>query len=153
MKKVIIAAPVAIALIAGCGVSGGRGSPAATVTRTVTVAPSAAAKPKTSAPPAVHVLVDTSGTGNYNSPPFTVTGSNPVLVVTYSYSGNTLGGQADNAMIDVESSSDDQSVINAIAASGSGTTRVYPEIDGGSDIYHVAIQVDGPWAIKITQTG
>jgi hypothetical protein len=118
-----------------------------------TSAPAAQAPAPAAAPAfAPKVLYTGSGTGQWNSAPFTVANtSNPQLKVTFSYSGNATDGSADNMMIDVKSSGDDLSLANDIAVSGGKTTYLYPDLSmGGSSAYHV--EVDGTGYVKITIT-
>ena len=156
--KAITAAAAAIGVIAlaGCGattktvtvpgptVTATATLPAPTVTRTATVHVTQTA---TVAPPALTVA-RYSGTSNWNSPQFTVTGDSPVLTVTYSYSGNNDS----NFVADLTSGSDDQQIANDIGTSASRTTTLYPDTSGGNT-YHLTITATGSWSVKITEAG
>jgi hypothetical protein len=128
--------------------------PAPTVTQQVpgpTVTQQAPA-PKPAPKPVSNVLLDRSGSGQWNSTQFQV-GDGP-LTVTYSYDGNSsFGGSGDNFMADIVSgSSDSLSVANDIAVSGGKTTTVYPNTSfGGSHSYHLEVTATGHWHFKITQ--
>jgi hypothetical protein len=120
---------------------------APSVTRTATVHVTQTA----TVPPPALTVGKYSGTGDWNSPPFTLNG-NP-LTVTYSYSGNIMSGetQGDNFAADVENSSDDQSVANLIGVQGSATTTLYPDTSSGGDTYHLAVTATGSWQFTITE--
>jgi hypothetical protein len=108
--------------------------------------------PKPAPKPVSNVLLDRSGSGQWNSTQFQV-GDGP-LTVTYSYDGNSsFGGSGDNFMADIVSgSSDSLSVANDIAVSGGKTTTVYPDTSfGGSHSYHLEVTATGHWHFKITQ--
>lgn len=103
------------------------------------------------------VLLNYTGSGNWNSQPFHVR-SGAHLVVTYWYSGNTFGDGmgGDNFIADVTSSSDDLSIANDIATSGGKTTRLYPDMSfGGSHRYHLEVEADNQatWHFKIVEVG
>jgi hypothetical protein len=157
----VLAAAGALAL-AGCG---------GTVTATHTAEPAAAthsAKPvpgvngyeppmttapatAAPAPAPTPVTLTYSGTGDWNSPPFHMTGSS--ITVTYSYSGNVMAGETipENIEADVVSSDDDQSIINAAGISGGTTTTLYPTDSVGS-AYHLTIMATGSWSFKLVMT-
>ena len=114
--------------------------PGPTVTSTTTVTASPPAPP----PPAT--LFSQSGSRNWNSPPFQVTGA--VLTVVFSYSGN----QDSNFIAGlVSDQGDDLSIANEIGSTGGKTTTLYPNGAGGS--YHLEITAQGDWTFKITQSG
>ena len=113
-------------------------APTATQTTHVTVTQTA-----TVAPPPVTVA-RYSGTSDWNSPQFTLSGQ--PLTVTYSYSGN----QDSNFIADVENSGDDQSIANTIGSDGGATTTLYP---AGSGAYHLTVEATGSWSVTITQAG
>jgi hypothetical protein len=96
--------------------------------------------------PSPSVIARYSGTSNWNSPPFTVSGDSPVLTVTYSYSDN----QDSNFITDLQSSTDEQSIANSIGTTASRTTTLYPDTSGG-DQYHLSITATGNWSITITE--
>jgi hypothetical protein len=137
---------------AGSGTPSSAPSPASTasVTPPATRATTAAPHPKST--PSSVTLLHVSGSGNYNSAPFTVGGDDPQLVVTYTFSGNADESGPDNFIADVISSGDDQNIVNTIAASGGTTTRVYPEPDGDTS-YHLSVQASGSWSFTITEAG
>lgn len=100
------------------------------------------------------VLLRHSGSGNWNSAPFQVSGDSPQLTVTYSYSGNGSDGSPDNFTADIENGSDDQLVANDIAWSGGKTTSIYPDTTtGGGTSYHLAVQATGSWTFTVTEAG
>jgi hypothetical protein len=123
-------------------------APAPAVTRTahVTVTQTATVQP------APLVSEKFSGSGDWNSPEFTLNGN--AVVVTYSYSGNIMSGeiQGDNFIADIESSSDDQSIANTIGSSGSATTNIYPDTTSPAP-YHLSVQATGSWSFTITESG
>jgi hypothetical protein len=86
-----------------------------------------------------------SGTSNWNSPPFTITGNS--MTVTYTYSGN----QDSNFIADMVANDqgDHLSIANTIGTSGGTTTTLYPTESAGSQ-YHLEITATGSWTIKIT---
>lgn len=98
-----------------------------------------------------HVLISRSGSGEWNSEPFTVTGDSPVLKVTYSYWGNSSGYGGDNFIAHIDSASDMNSVANTIATSGGKTTMIYPDLSSGDTAYHLEVQATGQWSFTITQ--
>jgi hypothetical protein len=112
-----------------------------TVTHTATVH---ATVTQTVAPPALTVA-RYSGSANWNSPQFTVSGD--PLTVTFSYSNN----QDSNFIVDIKSSNDDQSVANEIGTSATKTTTIYPDTSSGDTAYHVEITAQGNWTIVIKQ--
>jgi len=126
-----------------------------TVWRTKTKYVKVPAKP-TPAPaaPASGVLLSQSGTGSWNSEPFTVNGDAPQLKVTYWYTGNATMGSGDNFIADITSSDDMLSIANDIATSGGKTTTVYPDVSyGGSHVYHLEVEATGSWHFTVTQAG
>ena len=129
--------------------NGGSPSPAVTVFRTAppvtitqTVTPSATPG---------QVLLKHNGTGIWVSPPFLVSSSAPQLTVTYTFSGNLIGGQPDNFAADISSADDTQRFANTIAASGGGTTTVYPDTTSGDATYHLDVMASGSWTVTITE--
>jgi hypothetical protein len=103
-------------------------------------------------PPPGPVSIGTfKGTGNWNSPPFTLDGH--PLTVTYSYSGNIMAGESegDNFQADVESPGDDHGIVNAIAASGGATTTLYPDVTLGGTSYHLSVIATGSWTFTLTE--
>ena len=96
--------------------------------------------------PTPTVIARYSGSSNWNSPPFAVSGGSPVLTVTYAYSNN----QDSNFIADLKSSTDDQSIANAIGTAASRTTTLYPDTSGGNQ-YHLSITATGNWSITITE--
>lgn len=119
-------------------------SPGPAVTQTVTWTVTATAAPG-------QVVLKHSGTGNWASAPFQVSSSSPRLMVAYSFSGNLIGGQPDNFAADISSGSDIQRFVNTIAASGSATTDVYPDVSSGDTTYHLDVMASGSWTITITE--
>jgi hypothetical protein len=111
--------------------------------KTVTPTP-AAPKPK--------VLLNLSGNGIENSPPFLVTESQ--LTVTYSYDCSADGGTG-NFIADLEYgnqsslNSDDQSIANAL---GSGATNVattiYPADPGNQ--YYLSVNSECSWTVTVS---
>ncbi len=96
--------------------------------------------------PSPTVIARYSGTSNWNSPPFTVSGDSPALTVTYSYSGN----HGSNFIADPKSPTDDQSIANDIGTAASRTTTLYPDTSGGTQ-YHLSITATGNWSVTITE--
>jgi len=133
---------IVLPIVAGGGSSTPGSAPAA----------STSAHPKAGQPAkpqqATKALLSRSGKGNWNSPPFHVTGS--PIKVTFRFSGNSSLGSGDNFIMDVISPAnfDDLSIANTIGVHGGKTTTVYPSSAGQ---YHVEIQATGDWAIKLTQ--
>lgn len=69
-----------------------------------------------------------SGSGQWNSPEFTLACGTPAVEVTYSFSGNSSLGSGDNFIAELESpDGDSRSMVNTIAASGGTATTVYPQ--------------------------
>lgn len=102
--------------------------------------------------PTWHVLGRYSGTGQWNGPVFKVLGNNPILRVTYRFWGNTDGYGGTNFIADLVSNSNDLQIANAIAVSGSKTTRQYPDVSyGGSHHYHLEVDTTGHWTFVIRQ--
>lgn len=99
-----------------------------------------------------HTLAVYSGQGIWNSAPFHIHPGPSALRVSYSYSGNSLGGMADNFVADLVSNSDDLQLVNDIAVSGAKTTMQYPDLTLGDRAYHLEVQAaDGSWTFKIMQ--
>jgi hypothetical protein len=162
---IIIGSILSAGALIGIGVSIGasghtKAAPSPTVTVTATATAPAPTATKTThvsvtqtatVPPPALTVGKYSGSGDWNSPPFTVNG-NP-LTVTYSYSGNIMSGETegDNFAADVENGSDDQSVANTIGTSGGTTTTIYPDTSNGGDIYHLSVQATGSWQFTITE--
>jgi len=152
---IITAIGVSALALAGCGTSSARPVPAVTVTQTATVTAPAPTVTRTAtvhvtqtatvAPPALTVA-RYSGTSDWNSPEFTVTGDSPALTVAYSYSGN----QDSNFIADITNGSDDQSIANDIGTAESRTTTLYPDTSSG-DTYHLTITATGSWSVTITE--
>ena len=156
MKTIAItAAALGIVTLAGCGTAAARPAPAATVTQTDTAptptvtrtATVHVTQTATVAPPALTVA-QYSGSSDWNSPQFTVTGDSPVLTVAYSYSGN----QDSNFIADLTNGSDDQQIANDIGTAESRTTTLYPDTSGGNT-YHLTITATGSWSVTITEAG
>ena len=110
--------------------------PGPTVTETVSPPP----------PPAPAVVFNQSGTGDWNSPPFAVTGS--VLTVVFTYSSNQDSNFAANLTSD---QGDYLSIANEIGSSGGKTTTLYPSGQGGN--YHLEVMAQDDWTFKISQSG
>ncbi len=118
--------------------------PGPTVTVTIT---------KTAQPP-VLMTKTFSGSGQWNSPEFTLSCQTPAVKVTYSYSGNDLGGSASNFMADIQTpgTGDDQQIANTIASSGGTTTTVYPDTSVAGSRYYLSVQADGSWSFTLSET-
>lgn len=97
-------------------------------------------------PPPQLTVASYTGTGNWNSPQFTVSGG--PLTVKFSYWNNTTGYGGDNFIADLTSSDDDLSIANDIATSGGKTTTLYPS---SSNPYHLEVTATGPWSVTITE--
>jgi len=82
-----------------------------------------------------------------------VNANSPALKVTYSYSGNVdnITGTASNFILNINSSSDRNSVANTIASSGGTTTMVYPDTSSGDTAYYVEVQAAGHWSVTVTE--
>jgi len=91
------------------------------------------------------------GTGDWNSPLFTLDGH--PLTVIYSYSGNILPGESegDNFQADVESSGDIQQIANDIATSGGAATTLYPDTALGGASYHLSVTATGSWSFTLKE--
>lgn len=164
MRKMIAACGIGLAtlLVAACGttrtVTVTKTVPGPTVTVTVpgpTVTKTVAGPTVTkTAQPAVLMTKTFSGSGQWNSPEFTLKCSSPAVKVTYRFSGNTNGFGGDNFMADLQSpSGDDQQIANTIATSGGKTTTVYPDTSfGGSKRYYLSVQADGSWKFTLSET-
>lgn len=100
-----------------------------------------------------HALGHYTGSGQWNGPSFKVLGHNPVLKVTYHYSGNGDSFSANNFVADLMSPDDDLQIANDIAYSGGKTTRLYPDLSfGGSRRYHLEVQIaSGSWSFTIKE--
>ena len=154
-NTVIVAASIGALALVGCGSAAGRPAPAVTVTQTATAPAPAITRTATVrvtqtvavAPPALTVA-RYSGSSDWNSPQFTVTGDSPVLTVAYSYSGN----QDSNFIADITNGSDDQQIANDIGTAESRTTTLYPDTSGGN-AYHLTITATGSWSVTITEAG
>lgn len=122
-------------------------APAPSATNTTTVTQTAIA----TVPPPALTVGKYSGSGDWNSAPFTLDGS--PLTVDYSYSGNIMPGETsgDNFIADVENSGDDQSIANLEGVSGGATTTLYPDT-GSGDVYHLSVQATGSWQFTITES-
>ncbi len=116
-----------------------------TVTPTVTHTATVHATVTNTVPPPALTIAKYSGTGDWNSPQFTVSGS--PLTVTFTYSNN----QDSNFIADLKSGSDDQSIANEIGTSASKTTTIYPDTSSGDNTYHLEILATGSWTIVIKQ--
>jgi hypothetical protein len=97
------------------------------------------------------VLLQLSGSGIQNSAPFLV--NSGTVTVKYTYDCSSAGGSG-NFIADLEAGnqaslgSDDQSIANALGASGGATTTVYPQ-DVGAE-YHVAVNSECNWSLVVT---
>lgn len=112
----------------------------------VDTAPAATEAPATQ--PAVKPLSKTfSGSGNWNSPPFTLNADS--VKVTFHYSGNYLGGIPSNFIVSLEAGDDSVPVANDIAGRGGKTTTVYPNSPGSR--YHLAVMADGHWTVTVQE--
>ena len=141
-----VAGPEVTKTVAGPEVTKTVAGPAVTVTKpgpTVTV----------TAQPPVLMSKTFSGSGQWNSPEFTLACTTPAVTVTYSFSDNTLGNGADNFIADLQSpGGDDQSIANEIAMSGGATTTLYPNTSAGGNQYYLSVQADGPWQFNLSET-
>jgi Domain of unknown function (DUF4190) len=96
------------------------------------------------------VLMSFSGSGIGNSAPFLVTSG--TLTVSYHFDCSGFGGSG-NFAGDIETgnqaslNSDDQPFANDLAASGSKTTHVYPQMVGKH--YHVSIDSECNWGVTV----
>ena len=142
-----------VLVVLGAALGGGKtpapaASPAAPAA-TSSAAPSPAAAATTAAQP--RVLLRFDGSGIRNSPPFNV--GSGALTVRYSFDCAAFGGSG-NFVADLlygnqsSLSSDDQQVANALAASGSQTTTVYPQ-DPGRD-YYLSVNSECSWTVKVS---
>jgi hypothetical protein len=92
-----------------------------------------------------------SGSGSWNSPPFTVC-DNAVLGVAYSFSGNGDQFGASNFTADIVSPGDDQSIANVIQSAGGTKTTIYPDTGFGGKVYHLSVTASGKWSFTISET-
>lgn len=149
----LIAAGIGV-LLAAVALGGGtttRAVPGPTVTVLMTAPPATVTVTATPSATPGQVILKHSGTGNWNSPPFQVSAGLPQLTVTYTFTGNTLGGQPDNFTADIKSGNDDQLVANTIAGSGGATTTIYPDTSSGDTAYHLEIMASGSWSFTVTE--
>lgn len=123
-------------------------------TETVTTTKTETVTTTKTAQPSVLMTRTFNGSGDWNSPEFALGCASPAVQVRYSYSGNAIGGKADNFIADVESPSGDvQIVVNTIASSGGTTTTVYPDVQlNGSDRYYLGVQASGDWSFTLRET-
>ena len=162
-RTALIGAGVLVVAAVSAGVASaaaGDKTPAPVVTPTVTVTQTVAGPTPTVThttnvkvtrtayvPPAPQPVARYSGTGNWNSDQFALSG-NPVTV-KFSYWNNTSGYGGDNFIADITNSDlDDLSIANEIATAGGKTTTLYPSSDG---LYHLEVQATGSWTVTITQ--
>jgi hypothetical protein len=146
-----------VGVVIGSATASKTGTPAAASTpaTSATTSPSAAPASTTSSAPAAaapttHVLIRFTGSGIKNSAPFNV-GSGP-LTITYHFNCAAFGGSGNFAadlLYGNQSSlnSDDQSIANDLAPSGSQTTTVYPQ-DPGKD-YYLSVDSECSWRLKV----
>ncbi len=153
-----------IGMIAGIAGGAGGGSKPAAASTSAPAAPTTQAPAPVATTPAApqNTVYKYSGTGNWSSPTFNIPDDVSSVVVTYSYSGNIMAGEysgnimageseGDNMIADIQSSSDDQSIVNTIGVSGGTTTTVYPT-PGGDNAYHLSVTATGSWSFTITVT-
>lgn len=149
------AGAAALAGLAACGTTRtvhDTAAPAPAVTVTVP-GPTVTATVTHTAQPAVLASKTFSGSGQWNSPEFTLSCGTPVVAVSYSYSGNTTGYGGSNFIADLKSpGGDDQMIANTIAVSGGATTTLYPDTSMGGHQYYLSVQADGSWRFRLTET-
>lgn len=168
-RTVITAAGFAVSLGIGAGIGASASAnsshlaarPVPTVTATVPVpgptAPSVTVtvpgptvtKTVTAQPPALLSKTFT-GTGSWNSTPFKIACSNPLVAVTYNYSDNNDGNFI--ADIDAPGGAGGGSIANAIGSSGGAATSVYPQTFDDGNEYYLSVTATGSWTVKLRAT-
>jgi hypothetical protein len=155
-RNILIGVAALVVLIIALGAVASKGktpSPAASPAAPAATSPASASPAAVAAPPPAppRVLIRFDGSGIRNSPPFNV--GSGALTVHYSFDCAAFGSSG-NFVADLlygnqsSFSSDDQPIANALAASGSTTTTVYPQ-DPGRD-YYLSVDSECSWKIKVT---
>jgi hypothetical protein len=133
--------------VGGCAAGTPAAAPAsaATVTAVATVPGPATVPPGT-------VLLRKSGTGNWQSPLFTVGTGTPILKVVYRFSGNTAAGMPAVFSAEIDSAADTHLFVSEIAdAGGPATTTVTPSVQAGDRAYYLLVSAAGPWSFTVTE--
>ncbi len=149
MKRIVFLAAAAL-LLAACTAPSDTAAPssaptqAPAATAVPTVAPTAA---PTMAPSPV-TLLTLKGTGIKNSATFGASGDS--VSVAYTFDCATFGASGNFIADLVGSDGSDESIANALSASGSDSTVVYLANTAGP--YHVEVNSECSWTVTITGT-